>query len=95
MKLARVKLYAKAMRQIREKYLVCMHIAGGQPSRGTEIITIKFKNGGGGVFRNIFVEDGMMVFVTGYHKGFGQSAQPKIVHQFLPQEVGELLFYYL
>ena len=29
MKLARVKLYAKAMRQIREKYLVCMHIAGG------------------------------------------------------------------
>jgi len=36
-----------------------------------------------------------MVYVTRYHKGIGASGKAKIIHRYLPQEVGELLFYYL
>jgi hypothetical protein len=45
--------------------------------------------------RNIFIEDGMVVFVTAYHKGFHASNDIKIIHRYLPREVGELAVWYL
>jgi hypothetical protein len=35
------------------------------------------------------------VFITAYHKGFYTSNNIKIVHQYLPREVGELVVWYL
>jgi hypothetical protein len=35
------------------------------------------------------------VFITSYHKGFSASQSQKCVHRFVPQEVGELVVYYL
>lgn len=37
----------------------------------------------------------MVVFVTRYHKGYSLSGDVKIIHQYLLQEVGELLVQYL
>ena len=37
----------------------------------------------------------MVAFVTLYHKGFSASQEQKCVHRFVPQEVGELVVYYL
>jgi superfamily II DNA helicase RecQ len=37
----------------------------------------------------------MVVFVTRYHKGYQMSGDVKIIHRYLPQEVGELLVKYL
>ena len=37
----------------------------------------------------------MVHFVTGYHKGYGNSAKLKIIYWFVPREVGELVVYYL
>jgi hypothetical protein len=37
----------------------------------------------------------MVVFVTAYHKGFYASNNVKIVHWYLPREVGELVVWYL
>lgn len=91
----RVEQYEQAMRRFREHLLVAMHMTGGQPARGTELVTTTYRNQPNGQSRGIFVEDGLMAYVTLYHKGIGQTRQAKVVHRYLPQEVGELLFYYL
>jgi RecQ family ATP-dependent DNA helicase len=81
--------------EFREKLLVLMHISGGQPARGPELLSIRHSNTVHGEYRNIFVEDGLMVFVTRYHKGYTISGKMKIIHRYLPREVGELMVYYI
>ena len=44
-----------------------------------------------GEHRNIFIEDGLVVYVTRYHKGYTVSGDIKIIHRYLPREVGELI----
>ena len=36
-----------------------------------------------------------MVFVTTYHKNYRSSGKMKIIHRYLPREVGEVLLRYL
>jgi len=72
-----------------------MHICGGQLGRAPEILGIRWKNTEQGGIRNIFIEDGLVAFVTGYHKGYRSSNNIKIIHRYLPKEIGELLVYYL
>jgi superfamily II DNA helicase RecQ len=91
----RVDQYQRAMRLFREHLLVAMHMTGGQPARGTEVVTTTYRNQPNGQSRGIFAEDGLLVYVTMYHKGIGHSGKAKVIHRYLPQEVGELLFYYL
>ncbi|KAF9733878.1 hypothetical protein PMIN01_08221 [Paraphaeosphaeria minitans] len=79
----------------REKLIVLMHMTGGQPARGPEIMSIRHSNTVKGAHRNIFIEDGKVVFVTRYHKGYVVSGDVKIIHRYLPREVGELVVYYL
>jgi superfamily II DNA or RNA helicase len=91
----RVQQYKKALRLFREHLLVAAHMTGGQPARGTELVTVTYRNMPNGQSRGIFVEDGLMVYVTMYHKGIGHTGTAKVIHRYLPREVGELLFYYL
>jgi hypothetical protein len=72
-----------------------MHITGGQPARGPEIMSIRHSDTVKGGHRNIFIEDGMIVFATRYHKGYNVSGDVNIIHRYLPREVGELLVYYM
>ena len=72
-----------------------MHLAGGQAARAPEIISIRHRNTANGGIRNVFIDRGMVLFVTAYHKGYEYSEQTKIIQRFLPREVGELLVYYL
>lgn len=37
----------------------------------------------------------MVTFVTKYHKGFYASNDVKVIHRYLPREVGELVVWYL
>ena len=91
----RVQQYEKALRRFREHLLVAVHMTGGQPARGTELVTVTYKNMPNGQSRGIFVENGLMVYVTMYHKGIGHAGTAKVIHRYLPREVGELLLYYL
>lgn len=75
----------------RGKLLALMHITGGQPARGPEILSIRHRNTVQGGHRNLFIEDGMVVFVTRYHKGYEVTGDVKIIHRYLPREVGELV----
>ncbi|KAI8930521.1 hypothetical protein NX059_012133 [Plenodomus lindquistii] len=90
-----VERYMDQVVAFREKLIVLMHMTGGQPARGPEIMSIRHSNTVQGGHRNIFVEDGMVVFVTRYHKGYNVSGDVKIIHRYLPREVGELLVYYM
>ncbi|KAK1051292.1 hypothetical protein LTR74_016865 [Friedmanniomyces endolithicus] len=80
------------MRQVarfRGLLLVLMHITGGQPARGTEILSCRHRNTAAGSHRNVFIENGQIVFVTKYHRGVEITGDVKIIHGYLPREVGE------
>jgi RecQ family ATP-dependent DNA helicase len=90
-----IAMYMERLAEFREKLLVLMHITGGQPARAPEILSICHSNTIKGGIRNVFVENGLIVFVTGYHKGYQVSGEMKIIHRYLPREVGELVVWYL
>jgi hypothetical protein len=90
-----VRAYMEQVVRFQEKLLVLMHITGGQLARAPEILGIRHSNARDGSYRNIFVKDGMVVFVTRYHKGYQISGDVKIIHRYLSQEVGELYVRYL
>ncbi|KAK4170629.1 hypothetical protein QBC36DRAFT_226075, partial [Triangularia setosa] len=94
-KMDRVHEYAEAMKSFRSKLLVLMHMSGGQPARGTELVTVQYKNGVDGDIRGLFIDDRSVVFVTMYNKTMGMSAKAKVIHRYLPREVGELAVYYV
>ena len=41
------------------------------------------------------MEEGLVGVMAQYHKGYHSSRNIKIIHRYLPQEVRELLVYYL
>ena len=41
--------------------------------------------------RNIFIKDGIITLVSIYYKGFYTSNDIKVIHRYMPREVGELL----
>lgn len=67
-------------------------ICGG-PWRGSEGLTITHRNSITGDGCGLFISNGMIQFTTGYDKGYGHSAKPKIIHRFVPREFRELLVY--
>ena len=87
--------YLQRVVRFREKLCIAVHVSGGQPARAPELLSIRHCNTESGGHRNIFVEDGMVVFVTQYHKGFYASNDTKVIHRYLPREVGELVVWYL
>ncbi len=77
--------------EFRGLLLILMHVSGGQPARGTEILSVRHRNTTASGHCNMFVEDGGVVFVTRYYKGFQMSRDVKIIHRYLLREVGELV----
>jgi hypothetical protein len=78
-----------------ERLLLLAHILSGQPPRGTEITSLQYCNAAYGRQRNITIENGLVSFVTFCYKGYSITNCTKIIHRYLPQEVSELLVYYL
>jgi hypothetical protein len=90
-----VERYIDRVIKFREKLAVLMHISGGQPARGPELISVRHSNTVQGGYRKVLIEDGMVVFVTRYHKGYNVSGDVKIIHRYLPSKVGKLVVWYL
>jgi hypothetical protein len=91
----RVRAYGKAMKGARRMLAALVHMTGGAPPRGTELVSIKYSNSANGDSRGIFIEFEAVVFVTKYHKNIGQTGKGKVIHRYMPREVGELVVYYL
>jgi hypothetical protein len=75
-----VERYIDRVVAFREKLLALVHMTAGQPARATEILSVRHSNTIKGGHRNIFIEDGMVVFVTRYHKGYAVSGDVKIIY---------------
>jgi hypothetical protein len=88
---AGVRNYMKAVVRFREKLAVLVHITGGQPTRSPELLSIRHTNTAGGRHRNVFIEDGYVAMATRYHKGHSSTQMPRIIHRYVPREVGELV----
>ena len=90
-----VQAYFGKVDQFLERLLLLIHMTGGQPPRGTELIGLQHSNTAQGQHRGIFIEEGLVSTVTSYHKGYNITRSTKIIHRYLLKEVSELLVYYL
>ena len=90
-----VEKYKTKVDKFLEILLLLVHITGGQPARGTEILSLRYVNTICGYHRNIFTDHGVVNTVTTYHKGYNVTGSIKIIYRFLPKEIGELVIYYL
>jgi len=90
-----VEAYRQAMKTFRRDLAALVHMTGGMPARGTELVSVQYKNSANGDTRGIFIEDGLVAYVTAYHKNVGSTGKSKVIHRYLPREVGELVVYYL
>ena len=90
-----VHTYLKQVSSFMERLQLLMHVTSGQPPRGTELASIRYRNTVQGQHRNIFIENGLVTFVTQYHKGYSIDGTVKIIHRYLPKEVSELVVFYI
>ena len=77
------------------RLLLLIHITSGQPARGTELLTVRWRNSLEGLRRTVYMDNGLVSIVTSSLKGYSVEESTKIIHRYLPPEVGELLIYYL
>lgn len=87
--------YMRGVRKFKEGLFTLVHMSAGGPARGSEITTIQHENGEDGIgYRGIFAEGGLISFTTVYHKG-SWKGRGKTIHRYVPEEVGEIVVYYL
>lgn len=91
---ARLHDWLRGLDRFRGRLLALMHLAGGQPARGTELLSVRYRNTAHGGHRNLFIEDGLVVMVTRYHKSYHKQGVPKTIHRYLPHAVSELVIWY-
>ena len=90
------KDWIRQLKRFKEELFVLVHMTGGAPARGTEIVSVRSENGADGrTGRGIFVDRGLVSFVTTYNKTSGMSKKLRTIHRYVPREVGELVVYYL
>jgi hypothetical protein len=94
-RLQAVQQYVRQVDEFLERFLLLAHMTSGQPPRGTELTSLQYCNAAHGRRRNIFIENGLVSFVTFCYKGYSITNSTKVIHRYLPQEVSELLVYYL
>ena len=95
LRMSAIDVYLQRVAYFREKLAIAIHISGGQPARAPELLSIRHCNTDSGGHRNVFIEDGLVAFVSQYHKGFYATNDTKVIHRYLPREVGELVVWYL
>jgi hypothetical protein len=81
--------------QFKEKLAILVHVTAGQPARALELLSIQHCNTANSQQQNIYIEDSMVTFVIAYYKGFHASNDVKIIHRYVPREVGELVVWYI
>ena len=91
----KVRRYFDRVARFKEKLAVLVHVVAGQPGRIPELLSLQHVNTDRNRRRNIYIEDGMVTLVSAYHKGFYASNDIRIIHRYLPREVGALVVYYL
>jgi hypothetical protein len=89
-----VRRHLRHIERFLELLCLAVHIAGGQPARGPELLSVRWRNG---VLqdRKLYVIDGQVALVTRYHKTQSQWDKLKVIVHFLPEAIGQLTTAYL
>jgi hypothetical protein len=77
-----VASYTKSVERFLELLLLAVNWTCGQTGRGTEMVSLLYKNKTS-ADRNIFVQDGQIMIVTSYHKSQAVTEDIKVRHKFL------------
>jgi hypothetical protein len=85
------KDYLVQIDQFLERLLLVCHFTAG----GTELLSLRHINTIHGQHRNIFIENGLVGLVTAYHKGYHMTGSTSLIHRYLPEQVSQILVYYL
>ena len=88
-----VALYETAADEFLKRLLVLIYIGAGQPLREPELFSVTWRNSQRR--RNIFIQHGLIMLHTTYHKGQQQTGAYKDNIRFLPSAVGDLLLDYI
>ncbi|KAF2179190.1 hypothetical protein K469DRAFT_597110, partial [Zopfia rhizophila CBS 207.26] len=90
----KVKRYLRRVDYFLGLMLAGDHVSSGQPGRGSEVTTMRHRNG---VLqdRNILVVDGRVMTVVRYYKSQSQWDKPKVIPRFLPWRRGQVMAIYL
>ena len=56
---------------------------------------VQYSNGANGELRDIFIENGLMVYVTMYHNEIEASAKAKIIYRYLLRKVGVVVLLFV
>jgi hypothetical protein len=70
-----VLAYLAHIRTFLIKLFLLIHITGGQLVRIPKILIIRYRNSSYDEPRNIFIEDGLVTFMTRYHKEYTISGE--------------------
>lgn len=89
-----VKRYLRLHRQFLTRLAMLCLILGGQPPRTPELFSVRVRNTANGE-RHLFLDHGMVMLATRYHKGYSVEGSCKLIHRFLPRRLGEALVRYL
>lgn len=89
-----VREWFRRCKELERTLLVLIHLTGGQPARGTEVTSIRLRDGPL-VDRNLFFLNGRVTIITRYHKGLAISGRLKNIPRFLPHPVGTILKAYI
>jgi hypothetical protein len=86
--------YRPQLERFQALLFLLVHIGGGAPARGVEILPIRHANVAQAP-RNVFIQDGQVVIVTAYHKSQALTGQHRVIARFLPERIGQLVAAYL
>jgi hypothetical protein len=75
-----VQAYFDKVDAFLERLLLLIHMTGGQPPRGTELIGLQHNNTTQGQHRGVFVKEGLISTVASYHKGYNITGSTKIIY---------------
>ncbi|KAI4941648.1 hypothetical protein J4E91_010679 [Alternaria rosae] len=84
---AAVAAYMRTVRRFKETLFALVHLSAGGPARGTEITSVQYKNSAEGVGHwGVFLDRGLVSFVSTYHKGYDFTKKVKAIHRYVPRE---------
>jgi hypothetical protein len=93
---AAVAAYMKTVRRFKETLFALVHLSAGGLACRTEITSIQYENSAEGVgYWGVFLDRGLVSFVSTYHKGYDFTKKVKAIHRYVPREVSELVVYFL
>ena len=86
--------YERAVQRFLQHMMILIHVGSGQAARRPEMLGLRWCNRQADK-RNIFIHDGLVIFILTYHKSINRTNASRYPVRCLLPEVGELLVQFL